>query len=93
MLDYLKPDSVIITETKLHDGIHTAEIIPEACGYKVYRRDRPHSSGGGVMLLIKSCYTSCEIKTDADCEVIWAQVTLKNEKNALSIYLLLHSRQ
>ena len=80
MLDYVKPDSVIITETKLHDGINTAEIFPDDCGYTVYRRDRLLNRGGGVMLLIKSCYTSNEIKINVDCEVIWVQVLLRNNK-------------
>ena len=77
LLDFIKPDSVVITETKLNPSINTAEVIPPEWGCTVYRRDRLNlTRGGGVMLLIKDHYTSTEIHSSSDCEVIWAEVKL-----------------
>ena len=82
LLDFAKPDSVVITETKLNPSINTAEVIPPQWGYTVYRRDRPNSTcGGGVMLLIKDRCTSTAIHYSSDCEVIWAEVTLNTMTN------------
>ena len=87
LLDFTKPDSVVITETKLNPSINTAQVIPPEWGFTVYRRDRPYSTrGGGVMLLIKDHYTSTEIHSSSDCEVVWAEVKLKN--STVSVFLL-----
>ena len=89
MLQYVKPDAVIITETKLRPDISTAEVIPSDLGYTVYRRDRSDerfSGGGGVMLLIKSCYASTEVTpedTDRTCELIWVEVEMRDQKKLL----------
>ena len=40
MLFYIKPDAVIITETKLNKDINTAKVLPSDLGYTVYRKDR-----------------------------------------------------
>ena len=48
MLSYIKPDAVIITETKLNKNINTAEELPIDLGHTVYRKDRLNDGGGGV---------------------------------------------
>ena len=58
MLSYIKPDAVIITDTKLNKDINTTEVLPSDMGYTVYRKDRLNEGGGGVALLVKSCYSS-----------------------------------
>ena len=89
LLDFTKPDSVVITEIKLNPSINTAEVIPPEWGCTVYRKDRPNSTrGGGVMLLIKDHYTSTEIHYSSDLEVIWAEVKLK-KFTTVSVFLLL----
>ena len=89
MLQYVKPDAVIITETKLRPDISTAEVIPSDLGYTVDRRDRSDerlNGGGGVILLIKSCYASTEVTpedTDRTCELIWVEVEMRDHKKLL----------
>ena len=53
LLAFTKPDSVVITETKLNPSINTVEVIPPEWGYADYCRDLPDSTcGAGVMLVI-----------------------------------------
>ena len=56
LLFYIKPDAVILTETKLNKDILTSEVFPSELGYMVYRKDRSNEGGGGVALLIRPCY-------------------------------------
>ena len=94
MLQYVKRDAVIITETKLRPDISTADVIPSDLGYTVYRRDRSDerlSGGRSVILLIKSCYASPDVTpedTDRTCELIWVEVEMRDHKKLLvsSIY-------
>ena len=86
MISYVKPDAVIVTETKLNKDINTAEVFPSELGYTVYRRDRVGEGGGGVALLIKSCYASTEVASvsaDPKCELIWVEVELRDKKKLL----------
>ena len=86
MLFYIKPDAVIITETKLNKDINTAEVLPSDLGYTVYRRDRCDEGGGGVALLINSQYASTEVTpagTDKKSELIWVEVEQQSKKKLL----------
>ena len=50
----------------------------------MYRRDRPTADGGGgVMLLVKSVFTSQQIPVEADCEVISVEILLQNQQKLL----------
>ena len=54
LIDYLKekkPKIVCLTETKLCEEIQTNI---EKDNYNIWRKDRKHKKGGGVMLMIKS---------------------------------------
>jgi len=74
--DYIQPDAVIGTESKLGENVSSSEVFPEE--YTVYRRDRSHG-GGGVFIMVKNCYTSSIITTpDNDSELIWVKVSLQN---------------
>ena len=87
MLSYIKPDAVLITETKLNKDINTAEVLPSDLGYTVYRKDRCNEGGGGVALLVKSCYSSTDItpndESSANSELIWVEVELHGHKKLL----------
>ena len=50
--------------------------------YNVYRKDR-NRSGGGVLVAIKSIYTSQSIQLETTCETVWARVSLKDQKTLL----------
>ena len=85
LIDHTKPDAIMINETKLRPDIGTPEIIPGEWGYTVHHKDRPNSDGGGVMLLVRDCYTSQLIPYNGDREIIWVEVLLnQNRKLHLS---------
>jgi len=86
LLSYVKPDAVILTETKLNKDILTSEVFPSDLGYTVYRKDRSNEGGGGVALLIRSCYPSTEVTLPDTCsgsEIIWVEIALRNHKKLL----------
>ena len=51
LIDSLKPDFIVGTETWLSDLIKNSEIIPDNMNFTIYRRDR-EDSYGGVMIAI-----------------------------------------
>lgn len=53
------PDILIVTETWLHEGIESTEVVPPS--YNIIRKDR-QSRGGGVAIIIKKIFSilSCQ---------------------------------
>ena len=82
LLDYMKADAVLINKSKLDSEISTPEVIPDNLGYTVYRKDR-NRHGGGVMILIKNCYSSQIVDIKSDAELLWIEVQLKNQRKLL----------
>ena len=78
----MKDDAVLINESKLDSEIATSEVIPDNLGYTVYRKDR-NRQGGGVMILIKNCYSSQMVDIKSDVELQWIEVQLKNQRKLL----------
>jgi hypothetical protein len=77
----MKPDIVIGTETWLDPTIKDHEIFPE--GYKLYRKDRMHQAGGGVLIAIKNTYISSlveELSPNDNAEMIWAKIDIVGNK-------------
>ena len=69
-------------ETKLDSDIKNVEFLNSNSTYKVYRKDR-NRRGGGVLIAIKDCYTVTEIhQPDSNCEIIWSEVQLSNQRKA-----------
>ena len=88
LIEYARPDAIMISETKLRKEVSTSEVIPNAWGYTVYHKYRPNSDGGGVMLLVKDSYISQQISYPGEGEIIWVEVLLKNGRKLLlsSVY-------
>lgn len=59
-------DGICLTETCLNKDILDSKILPS--GYNVYRKDRAARRGGGVLIAIKSSYSSCQVKLPRNCE-------------------------
>ena len=81
LLDSMKPDVILGTETWLDPSIATAEIFPNSYNYKVYRRDRG-GRGGGVLIAVRNnleSYIVPELEND-DCELIWVRLKLKGRR-------------
>jgi hypothetical protein len=92
VIDSIKPDIIIGTETWLDKDIKDSEICPK--GYILHRQDRNsknHRTGGGVLLAIKNEYNSEYVpELDTDCELVWAKMNLKGNGN---IYICAYYRR
>ena len=79
VLESVKPDIVIGTETWLDSNIKDSEIFPN--GYKPHRKDRT-ANGGGVLIAVKEEYNSEDVpEFDTSCEIIWARIKLIGNGN------------
>ena len=70
----------------LNKDIMTSEVFPCVLGYTVNRKDMSNEGGGGVALLIRSCYSSTEATLPDTCsgsEIIWVEIELRNHKKLL----------
>jgi exonuclease III len=82
LLEYTNPDAIMLCETKLDSSIKSAEFIDNNAGYTIFRRDR-NRRGGGVAIVVKSCYNPVEVHQDGiNCEIIWAEIMLNNNRKA-----------
>jgi hypothetical protein len=82
LCDYLDPDVMILTETKIDSTVHYAEFLPEGYTGDI-RKDRV-MGGGGVMIAYRSSLIAVEVKTPSEeTETIWAKVTLQDGKSTL----------
>jgi len=60
-VDYTKPDAIILTETKLGAGNHfSSEFMPP--GYSTPKRKDRKSGGRGVLICVRDCYSTSEVK-------------------------------
>ena len=73
VIDSLKPDIIIATETWLDLSIGNSQFFPT--NYDIYRRDRTDRVGGGVLIAIHNKFLSSEIpELDTDAEIVWARI-------------------
>lgn len=73
LLESLKPDVVIGTETWLDPSISTSEFLPPT--YQTFRKDRAGKRGGGVMIAVRSdivCIETPELGTEG--ELLWIKI-------------------
>ena len=75
IVDSVKPDVLIATETWLSTSISSSEFFP--LGYNVYQKDR-QDGYGGVLLPQKSIYSSHQLALDTNCEIIACQLEVPN---------------
>ena len=70
-----RTDIIALTETWLDSSVLNHEILPS--GYSIFRRDRSHRTGGGVLLACRDDLT-CIRRNDLevnDCELIWCEMS------------------
>ena len=79
VVDYVKPDVIIGTESWLDSSIHNSEVFPP--NLIVHRKDR-NLNGGGVFVAVNNNYnTSSVAEGDSNSEVMWAKVELEDSQN------------
>ena len=78
LVDYIKPDVIIMTETKLGLNTHfSAEFTPP--GFSAPKRKDRKAGGGGVLICVRDCYTAAEVEVpDGAAEVVWVEISLRN---------------
>ena len=79
LLESLKPDIVLGTETWLDPTTATAKILSDS--YKVYRGDRG-GRGGGVLIAVRNSldsYVAPDLEVD-DCELLWVRIGLRGRR-------------
>ena len=84
LLDRTKPDVLIATETWLHSGISDNELCLDS--YVVYRRDRVHSKGGGILIAVSEYISSKDISpgrpSESTHETLWVNINNTSRKSA-----------
>ena len=80
MIDRLKPDVIIGSETWLKPDIQNSELFTKQ--YQVFRKDRSgKASGGGVIIGVKTDLQCTEVQDlCTDCEIIWIRLLTKTQK-------------
>ena len=77
ILESTQADIVLGTESWLNSQHLSTAIFPK--GFKVYRKDRVNTAGGGVFIMVSEKFISSEpeeLKIDAYCEMVWVHVQI-----------------
>ena len=79
MIDTMKPDIIVGTESWLHLDIKDNEIFPT--NFNVYRRDR-NSTGGGVFTAVSNEFLSTrQSELETESEMTWVKLSVKGSKD------------
>ncbi|KAL8615260.1 hypothetical protein ACOMHN_051752 [Nucella lapillus] len=83
LLQSLRPDVLIGTETWLDQDIASSELFPPE--YKIYRRDRNRNGGGVLIAVLKTLVTTEEpdLCPHIPCEILWIKIKMKNRRDLL----------
>ena len=80
MANRVRPDIIIVTESRLEPKYLNAEFFPPE--FEVHRKDRIGKGGGGVFVAINSKFTSTvDTDLDTDCELLWTKVKMRGHKD------------
>ena len=76
MVDSVKPDIIVRTESWLRPDIMNSEIFPS--NYTVYRRDRDTSGSGVYIAITDEILSTRQRHLETPCEMAWAKVGCKD---------------
>ena len=78
--DYLKPDVLIISETKVIHSVSNQEIVPEQFASNCFRHDRSFH-GGGVLIAVREGISCVPVDTPhvKDSEQVWVKIMSPNK--------------
>ena len=78
--DYLKPDVIIISETKVIHSVSKQEIVPEQFASNCFRRDRSFH-GGSVLIAVPEGISCVPVDTPhvKDSEQVWVKIMSPNK--------------
>ena len=82
LIETHNPEIILGCESHLDPQINSSEVFLSIYG-NPYRKDMKLGEGG-VFIAIRNDLITTEIKTDADCEIVWTKLTIQGSK---SIYI------
>ena len=83
MAEFMKPDIIFFTETKIDSDINSCEFLPEAYAGTI-RKDR-NKNGGGVLTATRKDLDVVEINLyENSVECIWAKVVMRGQEPILA---------
>ena len=82
MINRVKPDVVISTDSWLHSKIENETVFP-VDDYQIFRRDRERdNTKGGIFILAKNDVTiTREEELETACEILWCKVGVCGSRN------------
>ena len=84
IIDRVKPDILVLTETWLDKTITASSIIPDSLNMTPYKADRPDQPWGGVLVAVSNEFISTEVpELKTDCESVWVEINLVGAKKLL----------
>ena len=76
MIESVKPDVIVGTESWLKSDIASSEVFPLE-DYQVIRKDRTNRKGGGVFIMARREFKLVrEEELETDCELIWGGLSI-----------------
>ena len=79
MVDSVKPDIIVGTESWLRPDIMNSEIFPS--NYTVYRHDRDTSGGGVFIAVTDEILSTRQQHLETSCEMAWAKISIVGYKD------------
>lgn len=70
-----KSDIVVLTETWLRPDIASCEAFAGAENFNIYRKDRQHRRGGGVLIAVTKDISTRVINVDSNLEIVWVSLS------------------
>ena len=75
LIDSVKPDIIIGTESWLTSDVYSSEIFPPS--FTIFRKDRQHQKGGGVFIAVRQEFQASELHhINISSETLWIKVKL-----------------
>ena len=84
LIETHNPEIILGCELHLDPQINSSEVFPSNYG-NPYRKDRKLGKGG-VFIVIRNDLITTEIKTNADCEIVWTKLTIWEVNHIGSYY-------
>ena len=79
LVEYAKPDAIIISKTLLHNDVHNSEFMPPS--YSTPLQKDQEKRGGGILITVKDCYTiTVSNLPETDAKIVWGEVLLRGNK-------------
>ena len=86
LVESTKPDVIIGTESWLSEDIKSTYFFNPTLGFKVYRRDRPNDTHGGVLLTVKSDIEVLDIQLHSTLELLSGNIKVGQKKMVLTAF-------